>query len=167
MLTLIYSDSLSKKYYARIYLKPEWHGETGSHKDRWAKSIIDMVRSSNIKKVVTMSSGNQGLALAAQAKKYNIECVVIAWEEMSKKYIPLFEKYDTKLLLAKTSKQRSAMFKSFVDNEYFPCFLNINDRKTKETLGINGYEIISQEIIKGLKQVPDFVVIPTCYGDLA
>jgi threonine synthase len=93
--------------------------------------------------------------------------VVIAWEEMPKKYISLFKKYDAKLLLAKTFQQRSAMFKSFVDKGYFQCFLTINERKTKETLGTDGYEIISQEIIKGLRQVPDFVVIPTCYGDLA
>jgi threonine synthase len=164
---LLYSDKLSKKYNSQIYLKPEWYGPTGSHKDKWAKKTVDIIINKGINKVVTISSGNQGLALAAEAQKHNIECVVLTWEEMSKKYVPLFKKYNAKLIIVKSSKERAAKFNVFVKEGYFPCFLTLNQRKRKNTIGIEGYKKISKEIVNSLRNAPDIIIIPTCYGDLA
>ena len=164
---LFYSKSLSSQYDSQIHLKPEWYGQTGSHKDKWAKRVIKIALSKEINKVVAMSSGNQGLALAAEAQKNDIECVVLALEEMPKKYDSLFQRYEAKLIRAKSSKERSARFNSFVKKGYFPCSLTLNQRKSNETIGIEGYKIISKEIIGSLKEEPDIIIIPTCYGDLA
>jgi len=164
---LLYSKSLSNQFNSQIYLKPEWYKQTGSHKDRWAKEIIKIILKKKINKVVTMSSGNQGLALAAEAKKYNIECVVLAQAEISKKYDLLFQKYKAKLIRAKSLKERSAKLNLFIKMGYFPCSLTLNQRKTKNTIGINGYQEISKEIVASLKKQVDIIIIPTGYGDLA
>jgi threonine synthase len=165
--TLIYSKLLSDKHKAKIYLKPEWLGETGSHKDVWAESIVKELSLGNIKKVVTMSSGNQGLALAAQCNRHGIECAIVAWDGIPRKYISLIEKYKAKLFVTKNSQQRVAVYKKFVKDGYFPCFLTQQERKSHEMPSSKAYKVISQQIFSDLGFIPDYVVVPTCYGDLA
>lgn len=164
---LIYSEELSKKHNSQVYLKPEWFGETGSHKDRWAATIVGIAIKKGFDKVVTPSSGNQGLALAAQARKKSIECVIVVDQEMPKKYVPLIKQYNAKLIVTKSSRERSAIGNSFVRKRYFPCFLTLHQRKTKETEGIEAYKKISEEVVNFFNTSPDVILIPTCYGDLA
>jgi threonine synthase len=164
---LIYSEYLAKRYHANIFLKPEWGGETGSHKDMWAASAIQLVKEKNYKKVVVMSSGNLGLAIAAKARREHIDCVVITWGTLPKEYVPLFEKWGAHLIQVKDGAEESVVFEKYVRNGYFPLSLTATQREVGNLPGIEGYKVVVDQIVASLHRMPDVVILPAGFGDLA
>ena len=88
-------------------------------------------------------------------------------DDFLREYRELCAKYKAQLILAKSPSECSRKFNSFVKKGYFPCSLTLQQRISKETIGIEGYKEISKEIVHLLGKNPDMLIIPTCYGDLA
>ncbi len=164
---LIHSEYLSNKFQSKIYLKPEWYGETGSHKDKWAKSAIEILKKENITKLVVMSSGNLGLAIAAQAYKNKIKCKVITFNNISKKYIELFRKYHAELISVNDLKEEEIQFNEAKNDGYFPLSLDITQREKEDLIGSEGFKETAIEIINDLGYSPDKIIIPTSFADHA
>ncbi len=62
---------------ARIFIKDEAANPSGSFKDRRASvSVYDAARK-GFKGVVAATSGNYGAAVASQAAKMNLECIIL------------------------------------------------------------------------------------------
>jgi threonine synthase len=161
------SRELSRKYCADIFLKPEWFGETGSLKDAWAITAVKAASKVGAKRVVVMSAGNQGLALAAAAQKAHIQCaVVIHLERRNKIFERLLQERSAEIFSLPSPQARSAKFAALVKNGYMPLSLTLIERNYKETIGIEGSKTTAYEIYHKIGR-PDFVIVPTCYGDFA
>lgn len=163
---IIKSDFFSSRYNCNIYFKPEWYGPTGSHKDKWAQTAIQLAQEAGAQKVVVMSSGNQGLALAASAHKTGMLCLVVAVEPLDSFYISEFKKYATEVVRTQTIEEQELAFNKYTGQGYFPLGITHAQREKGIDLpGINGYEISASEIINTLKNPPDILIFPSAYGD--
>ena len=60
-----------------VFLKNETRNPTGSFKDRPLSVIVSMAREHGVPRVVTGSSGNAGVAMAAYAARAGIEAIVV------------------------------------------------------------------------------------------
>src|SRR5690554_1945128 len=64
-------------YGARILIKDEASNPSGSYKDRRASLSVYMAKKLGYKGVVTATSGNYGAAVASQAAKLGLKCIVV------------------------------------------------------------------------------------------
>lgn len=64
-------------YGARIFIKDEAANPSGSYKDRRASLSVYMAKKLGYKGVVTATSGNYGAAVASQAAKLGLKCIVV------------------------------------------------------------------------------------------
>lgn len=74
--------SLARKYSkegngARIFIKDEALNDSGSFKARRASIACYMAKKLGFEGVVTATSGNYGAAVASQAAKYGLKCIVV------------------------------------------------------------------------------------------
>jgi len=163
---LIFSDDFSKTFGCELYLKPEWYGQTRTHKDKWAKVAISLAKAAGATKVVALSSGNQGLALAVEAHKRNIGCAVCVNSSVNPIYLDLFKKYDAEVVIGEDEKTKYEVFEKLVNEGYFPLGVTHEQRaQGKQMPGIEAYKITAQEIVDTLGQAPDIMVFPTAYAD--
>lgn len=163
---IIQSAYLSLQNNCRVYLKPEWYGPTLSHKDKWAKIAIQIALDKGARKIVLMSSGNQGLAAAAQAFANKVECMIVCPASIHPVYLRLFKQYNAKVSFAKNEESLSPLFEEYIRSGYFPLGITHEQRQEGEQMpGIEGYKISAMEIVEGLGFVPDILVFPTAYSD--
>lgn len=64
-------------YGAQILIKDEAANPSGSFKDRRASLAVHMAKKLGYKGVVTATSGNYGAAVASQAARYGLKCIVV------------------------------------------------------------------------------------------
>ena len=62
---------------ARIFIKDEAANPSGSFKDRRASLPVFHAKKMGYKGVITATSGNYGAAVASQANKYGLKCIVV------------------------------------------------------------------------------------------
>ena len=72
----------------KIYAKLETYQPTGSVKDRMVSYLVDDALNNSkimpgMTKFIEATSGNTGIALAAQAAKYSCACIIIMPQNMS------------------------------------------------------------------------------------
>jgi threonine synthase len=163
---LINSDYFSNKFNCEFYFKPEWYGPTRAHKDKWAKVAIKLAKAAGARKVVALSSGNQGLALAVEASKQDIACAVCVEKSINPTYLDLFKKYSAQVLIGDSEEAQYKQFENLIDEGYFPLGVTHEQRvEGKQMPGIEAYKVTAKEIIDTLKVAPDIMVFPTAYAD--
>ena len=163
---LIYSEYYSNKFGCELYFKPEWYGPTRAHKDKWAKVAIKLAKAAGVNKVVVISSGNQGLALAVEAHKQNIDCAICVTKSIKPTYLELFNKYGAQVLIGDNEEAKYENFKQLVSKGYFPVGVTHEQRaEGKQMPGIEAYKVTAQEIIDTLADAPDIIVFPTAFAD--
>lgn len=150
-----------------LSIKDEGRNPTWSHKDRFSTVAVSVARARGARVVATASSGNAGASLAAYAARAGLECVVATFAGSAgpmlsqiRKYgatvLPLANKPDRWTLLA----QAVSRFGWFVTS---PCQAPVVG---SHPLGIEGYKTIAYEIVEQNDGcVPDWCVLPVCYGD--
>ncbi len=98
-------SKLSKKYNNNIYAKIESSNPFGSIKDRIAynmiKNALDKKELTINSTVIEPTSGNTGIALAAICLYYNIKCIIIMPENMTKERIAMIKAYHAEVILTK------------------------------------------------------------------
>lgn len=163
---LIFSDDFSKAFGCELYFKPEWYGPTRAHKDKWAKAAIDLAKAAGATKVAAISSGNQGLALAVEAHKRNIDCAVCVERSINPVYLDLFKKYDAEVVVTEDEEGQYEAFEKLVNEGCFPLGVTHEQRaQGKQMPGIEAYKETAQEVVDSLGRAPDIMVFPTAYAD--
>jgi threonine synthase len=166
--TSFYKSSFLSNYYnSDIYLKEEFHLDTQSHKDRWAKQAILELKSKGIKKVLVCSSGNLGLALAFQAKKEGLSCRVISWSGLAPFYKESFEKLHAELILVQSLKEEFEKIEEGKNEDFFSLHLSDEEREKQELIASEAFEEIAFEIFEASSSAPDYLIVPAGFGDLA
>lgn len=162
---LIKSEFLSSVAGCHVFYKEEFHGPTGSYKDRIAPVIIEEAIKVGARGVVVSSSGNFGLAVAEAAKQKNIACVVLGLMDMLPFYKDEIVARDATLEFFSNTEESYRRLDEYRNQGYFLASIPFEDRTQKDAPGTTGYIAISEEIVSTLGVVPDFVILPTCYGD--
>ncbi len=136
-----------------IHFHFENKGPTGSWKDRYAAALLPLIKSWQYKKIALRSSGNLGLAIAFQAKKFGIKCFIEPSDGTPEFYYSLWENYDAQIV---------SLVEDIIDVDTYDIKdPNNNNRRP----GFVGYGNIADEIVKSIGKMPDMIALPCCYGD--
>ncbi|MGB4588411.1 MAG: 2-amino-4-oxopentanoate thiolase subunit OrtB [Clostridiaceae bacterium] len=76
-LTALSRKYAAKGYGARIFIKDEAANPSGSFKDRRASLAVHRAKKLGYKGVITATSGNYGAAVASQAAKLGLKCIIL------------------------------------------------------------------------------------------
>jgi len=162
---LVRAQKLEKRLgIRRLYLKLEGQNPSGTHKDRAALTHCLNARNKGMKKVIAVSCGNYGAALAYVAEKLNLQARVYIPKDfaaprrgeitsMSSEIVDVDGDYEKALRMA---AQDSA------SNKWY----NANPGGTNSELDIFGYTYIAKEIAQGIGRQPDWVSVPVGNGSL-
>lgn len=96
---LIRYENLSKLIGAEIYVKHENSNLGGSFKIRGGLNLMHHLKQSNIKGVITFSTGNHGLSTAISAKLNNINATVVVPEGTNESKIQLIKETGARLVI--------------------------------------------------------------------
>jgi threonine synthase len=164
---LIRAENLSKMLGLRLFLKDETQNPTGSFKDRPMSVGISKAHEFGASSVVTASSGNAAIALAAYAAKAAMTCYA---------FMPI-DVPEAKM--AQLSVYGAIVIKSIPSGKEDPCYelmtlgWNLYDWHPVPSCGAfnpyhpEGSKTISYEICEQLQyEVPDWVFIPMGAGTL-
>ncbi len=152
---------------ARLFTKNEFQNPTGSHKDRMNPFIVARAVEKGFSTVTCASSGNEAASLAAYAAAEGIDCVNVTTNSIPEHWKRASDASGAKLVLVANSGDRLSFQREHMGNEWYPA-TNLLDIPTGScAFGIQGYKTISFELYeKFRKQLPDFIFIPSCRGDL-
>jgi len=151
----------------QLYLKDETRNPTWSHKDRAMSVGVTHALERGDRVVTTASSGNEGGALAAYAARAGIEAVIFTSAACPPTMQTLMQVFGAKLIATPTSQDRFTIMRHCVENFGWYPMSGYSDKP----IGTNpflheGYKTIAFEICEVLDyQVPDYVIVPTCWGD--
>nr|WP_165916124.1 threonine synthase [Aminobacter aminovorans] len=150
-----------------LFIKDEGRNPTWSYKDRFSTVAVSIARAQGANVVATASSGNAGASLAAYAARADMDCVVATFAGTAgamlsqiRKHgaivIPLVNKVDRWKFLAEAQER----FGWFITSPFSAPVVG------GHPLAIEGYKTIAYEIIEQRAgEVPDWCVMPVCYGD--
>jgi threonine synthase len=159
------NDRFTKEIGVPVYIKPEITSATGSYKDRMAAAAIEEAQAANASRVVLTSSGNQGVAIAYAAQKAGLPCVVVSTKHILPIYREELQRLGAELELTPDMKSRSDRFHERVAEGWFPLSVVPEDRGNKIQAGKSGYAAIAREIVEALGKAPEFLILPSCFGD--
>lgn len=159
------NEKLSEEIGSSVYLKPEIYSLTGSYKDRLAASAIARAVKEGISKIVVASTGNQGLAVAAAAKLAGLPVAVVTTTDIPPYYKSALDSLGADINMVSDMEARTKRFEDLIEAGYYPLSVNPDHRDKKIQPGIEGYEDIAKEIVEVLGDIPDLMILPTCYGD--
>jgi threonine dehydratase len=156
---LIRSTSLNER--GRLFLKAENLQITGSFKMRGAyNAVAKLVESTNLKGVITYSSGNHGNALAKSAWAYGIPCTVVMPEDAQSVKVTANRALGADVLLVPPAQRQTIAENMAISKGYalVPPFDHPDVIAGQGTIGL--------EIVEQLPEV-DVVLTPIGGGALA
>lgn len=145
----------------RVQLKLEYLSPTGSFKERGAATLMAQARALGVREVIEDSSGNAGLAIAAQARAAGLACRIYVPASTSPGKTRAIEAQGATLLRVPGPRQaaaeaamRAAASCYYASHVWQPAF-------------IEGVAVIAGEIFEQLgRRAPDALVLPTGNGTL-
>lgn len=87
----------------RLWIKDEGRNPTGSLKDRASALVVQRARELGIAPIITASTGNAGVALAAMARAAGVEAVVLVPESAPAAKVAQLQIFGARLLLVRGS----------------------------------------------------------------
>lgn len=135
-------------YGARIFLKDESCNASGSFKDRRASISVYHAKKMGYKGVVAATSGNYGAAVASQAAKHGLKCIIIqeCFDSKEKGQPEILEK------ARKCEAYGAEVIQTTVGPELFYTFLEVLDKtgyfnaSLYSPYGIAGVETLGDEL---------------------
>lgn len=152
---------------AKLFAKNEFQNPTGSHKDRMNPFITARAIEQGFDTVTCASSGNEAASLAAYAAADGLKCVNVSTASIPRHWKAASDACGAELVLVPTSADRLKYQRENMGNRWFPA-TNLMDVPTAScAFGIQGYKTISFELYDQFNgQLPEYVLIPSCRGDL-
>jgi threonine synthase len=150
-----------------VWIKDESRNPTWSFKDRLASVAVTMGKRFGAKVIASSSSGNAGAAVAAYAAKAGIACIVFTFRGAAEPLLTQMRAYGAMVVVVETPADRwrlqSAGVQAF---GWYPTSPFFGPVVGSNPYGIEGYKTIAYEIAEAFDwQVPDWCVLPVCYGD--
>lgn len=155
---------------ARIFVKDEQCNPSGSFKDRRASLSAYMAKKLGYKGIMAATSGNYGAAVASQAAKFNLPCIIVQECFDSKKIgqPEILEKQ------RKCESYGAEVVQLTVGPELFYVYLKVLEEtgyfnaSLYSSYGIAGVETLGIEIIEEVRQLegkdPDVIIATNAGG---
>ena len=157
---------LPGKPFRDLWIKNEGINPTGSFKDRPLSLIVSMARQFGAKLLITASSGNAGIALAAYAAAGRIPAVIVVPESASDTKVAAMRLFGALVVKARGTISEAVQ----LVEQVFPRLAAkcVNATTTfRNPLGVEADKTIAYELIRDLGYVcPDYVVVPIGAGPL-
>jgi threonine synthase len=150
-----------------VWIKDESRNPTWSFKDRLASAALTMARRFGAKVIASSSSGNAGAAAAAYAAKAGLPCVVFTFVGASPPLVAQMRAYGAMVVSVEDKADRWRLQSAGVrELGWYPTSPFFGPVVGSNPYGIEGYKTIAFEIAEAFDwQVPDWCVLPVCYGD--
>ncbi|MGW6908293.1 threonine synthase [Streptomyces sp. NPDC054940] len=149
-------------------VKNEAANPTGSHKDRFAATVVAHAAASGYERVAIGSSGNAGIALSAYAAAAGLRCTVAGYTRLPESTREQLSALGAELHLFDTDRERVGLIRELAAKPDTLTVSNIADPFVGcHPIGIEGYKRIAWEIADQAPAEVRHVVLPTCRGDLA
>jgi threonine synthase len=117
--------------------------------------------------IVSSSSGNAGAAAAAYAARAGLPCIVFTFKGAAGPMLTQMRAYGATVVAVETKEDRWTLMEHAVRHfGWFPTSPFFGPVVGSNPYGIEGYKTLAYEIAEALEwQVPDWCVLPVCYGD--
>lgn len=149
-----------------LFIKDESRNPTWSHKDRFSTVAVSAALSQEVKVVATASSGNAGASLAAYAARAGLECVVATFAGAAGAMISQIRAYGATVFPMARKTDRWALLEKAADQlGWFVTSPYHHPVVGSHPIGIEGYKTLAYEIVDQSDDLPDWCVLPVCYGD--
>lgn len=165
---LLRCDGLARAWGLKeLYVKDETRNPTWSYKDRLCSVAISVARQKGARVIVVSSTGNHGAAAAAYAARAGLRCVVLTTVSVPTTMKTLMQSYGAAVVALPTLEDRWAVMAQAAQRfGWFPVSNGFYPPVGSVPYGIEGYKTIAFEIAEQFDwQVPDFVIVPTAFGD--
>ena len=152
---------------SQLFAKDETRNPTWSFKDRLASSAISVARKLGAESIVSSSSGNAGAAAAAYAAKAGLPCVIFTFKGSTGPMLTQMRAYGAKIVMLENKADRWTLMQEAVASRgWFPTSPFFGPAVGSNPYGIEGYKSLAYEVAAEMNwQVPDWCVLPVCYGD--
>lgn len=149
-----------------LYVKDESRGPTWSYKDRLCTVAVSKAVEEKAEIITVSSTGNHGAATAAYAARSGRPCVVFTTVSVPDVMKTLMQSFGAAVVALESAWDRWRLMRQMVKNYgWYPASGYQFPPIGSNPFGIEGYKTIAWETWQQLGQVPDWVVVPTCYGD--
>ena len=150
-----------------LFAKDETRNPTWSFKDRLACIAVSAARDFGARVIVSSSSGNAGAAAAAYAARAGLPCIVFTFKGAAGPMLTQMRAYGATVVAVETKEDRWTLMEHAVRHfGWFPTSPFFGPVVGSNPYGIEGYKTLAYEIAEALEwQVPDWCVLPVCYGD--
>ncbi len=155
-------NNLSNLLDADVYIKHENHNATGTFKVRGGINLMHHLRQTDVKGVVTFSTGNHGLSVATTASWFGIDAVVVVPEDNNPAKNRKIRETGARLIEAGNTFEEASEFVQKIASEE-----NLYDvHPANEPHLING---VGTEFIEVIEECPDIdaVIVPIGAGSEA
>ncbi len=149
-------------YNEKLYLKLDYAMPTLSFKDRGAASLVWLLKTIGVKKVVQDSSGNAGNSVAAYCARAGIECEIYVPKGTSPKKIKMIESHGAKVTVFDGTRDETAdacRKKAAEENIYYA-------NHVYNPMFYQGTKTYIYEVYEQLGRIPDNLFIPVGNGTL-
>lgn len=151
---------------SELYVKDESRQPTWSYKDRLCAVAVAKARELGARVITVSSTGNHGAATAAYAARAGIPCVIFTNAAVPDVMKTLMQAYGAYVLALNSSWDRYKLMAAAVRQfGWHPTSGYVFPPIGSNPFGVEGYKTLSFEIHEQLGRVPEFVSVPTCYGD--
>jgi threonine synthase len=150
-----------------LYLKDETRNPTGSFKDRAMTVGVSKAREFGAKAVVTASSGNAAVALAAYAAKAGIGCYAFVPARVPKSKLAQILIHGTEVVRVRGRAKGDPTYERMLASWRRFSWHPIPSAGTFNPYHWEGTKTMSYEICEQLRwEAPDWVIVPTGAGTL-
>ena len=150
-----------------VWIKDESRNPTWSFKDRLGSGALTMAKKIGAEVIASSSSGNAGASAAAYAAKAGIPCIVFTFVGSAGPLVLQMRAYGA-MVVKVTDKADRWRLQSLGVRElgWYPTSPFFGPVVGSNPYGMEGYKTIAYEIAEAFDwQVPDWCVLPVCYGD--
>ncbi len=155
-------DGLSNLLSAQIYIKHENHNATGTFKVRGAVNLMHYLKQAGVQGVITFSTGNHGISVAATASWFGLKAVVVVPVNNNPAKNRKIRETGAELIEAGSTFEESAKVVGKIAGERELYYVH----PANEPHLINGVGTEFLEIIEALPSV-DAVIVPIGAGSEA
>lgn len=149
-----------------LYIKDESRNPTWSYKDRLCSVAVTRAVQEGAEVITISTTGNHGASTAAYAAAAGIPCVVFTVPQVPDVMKTLMQSYGAYVVALPKPEDRWTIMRECVNQfGWFPTSGYVSPPIGSNPYGIDGYKTIAFEIYEELNTTPQFVAIPTAYGD--
>ena len=164
---LLHCKKLGEKFGLKnLYIKNETLNPTWSYKDRLCAVGVTRAVQEGAPAITVSSTGNHGAAAAACSAAAGLPCVVFTVPQVPQTMKTLMQAYGACVMVTPTSLDRWVIMRQCVEKKgWYPLSGYVAPPIGSNPYGVDGYKTIAFELFDELGELPDYIAVPSAYGD--